>query len=245
MIVLEYCIDGNLRNYYLSQPETYNSKIYDLLAISRGLLTVHNSEKVHKNFHSGNILFKNYYPYISDLGICQPAANKEGSKKEGVYGVLPYVAPEVLRECQYTKASDIYSFGIIMNELISGEIPYKDIPHDHILAVEVCKGLRPKISKDIPNLFADLIMKCCDANTKNRPTAKELYQIFKKWNDEKLNENSEIYSQIKEWKKIRESNELKKSRSNKNKFKKIKTHPQAIYTSRFLNFKNLPEPVNF
>ncbi|CAB4414375.1 unnamed protein product [Rhizophagus irregularis] len=35
-----------------------------------------------------------------------------------------------------------------------------------------------------------------------------------------------------------------KNRSNDNKSESIKTHPQAIYTSRFLNFKNLPEPVN-
>jgi hypothetical protein len=47
---------------------------------------------------------------------------------------------------------------------------------------------------------------------------------------------------MKEYKRIRE-NRLK-NRSNKNKSENIKTHPQAIYTSRLLNFKNLPEPVN-
>ncbi|PKK65952.1 hypothetical protein RhiirC2_785423, partial [Rhizophagus irregularis] len=35
-----------------------------------------------------------------------------------------------------------------------------------------------------------------------------------------------------------------KNRSNEDKFKNFKTHPQAIYTSRLLNFKNLPKPVN-
>ncbi|RGB40713.1 hypothetical protein C1646_602876, partial [Rhizophagus diaphanus] len=59
-------------------------------------------------------------------------------------GVLPYMAPEVLRGYQYTKAADIYSFGIIMNEFLSEEIPFDDISHDHILAVKICKGLRPK-----------------------------------------------------------------------------------------------------
>ncbi|CAB4414523.1 unnamed protein product [Rhizophagus irregularis] len=58
-----------------------------------------------------------------DLGMCQPA-NKKSVKEEGIYGVLPYMAPEVLRGHQYTKAADIYSFGIIMNELLSEEIPY-------------------------------------------------------------------------------------------------------------------------
>ncbi|CAB4444208.1 unnamed protein product [Rhizophagus irregularis] len=89
-----------------------------------GLLDIHNAEKVHKDFHSGNILFKNV-PYISDLGMCQPANIKQ---TVGIYGVLPYMAPEVLRGQQYTKAADIYSFGIIMNEFLSEEIPFNDIP---------------------------------------------------------------------------------------------------------------------
>ena len=48
----------------------------------------------------------------------------------------------------------------------------------------ICKGLRPKISEDIPKLLADLIMKCWDAKVESRPTAKELDQILNKWNIE-------------------------------------------------------------
>ncbi|POG69193.1 kinase-like domain-containing protein, partial [Rhizophagus irregularis DAOM 181602=DAOM 197198] len=79
---------------------------------------------------------------------------------------------------QYTKAADIYSFGIIMNEFLSEEIPFNDIPHNEFLAIKICKGLRPTISKDIPKLLADLIIKCWDAEIKNRPTTKELYQLL-------------------------------------------------------------------
>ncbi|POG81412.1 kinase-like domain-containing protein [Rhizophagus irregularis DAOM 181602=DAOM 197198] len=174
--------------------------------------------------------------------MCQPANNKEKSdKKEAVYGVLPYMAPEVLHGYQYTKAADIYSFGIIMNEYLSEEIPFNDIPHDHILAVKICKGLRPKISEHIPKFLVDLIMKCWDAKAENRPSAKELYQILKIWEETEFDDD-EIYSQMINYEKIRE---IKfKNRSNENKSESIKTHPQAIYTSRLLNFKNLPEPVN-
>ena len=158
------------------------------------------------------------------------------------------MAPEVLRGSQYTKAADIYSFGIIMNELMSEEIPYHDIPHDQILTFGICKGLRPKISEDTPKLLADLIMKCWDAKAENRPTAKELCQVLKKWSSEcgdgdynKCDPSSEIYSQIEECIKIKE----RKLKNDKDIPKKFQIrHPQAIYTSRLLNFKNLPEPVN-
>ncbi len=91
---------------------------------------------------------------------------------------MPYMAPEVLRKRQYTQAADIYSFGIIMNEFISEEIPFGNTSHDFDLAIKICEGLRPKISEDTPELFADLIIKCWDAKPINRPTAKELYQIL-------------------------------------------------------------------
>ncbi|POG70342.1 kinase-like domain-containing protein, partial [Rhizophagus irregularis DAOM 181602=DAOM 197198] len=112
MMVLDYCENGNLRNYLNKSEEYiyYQSKIDKLQQIARGLLDIHIAEKVHKDFHSGNILF-DYSPFISDLGMCQPA-NKKSVKEEGIYGVLPYMAPEVLRGHQYTKAADIYSFGM-------------------------------------------------------------------------------------------------------------------------------------
>ncbi|RGB26894.1 kinase-like domain-containing protein [Rhizophagus diaphanus] len=206
IMVLKYCEDGNLRNYYMNNELYYFSKIGKLQQIARGLLDIHNAGRIHKDFHSGNILF-DPNPYISDLGMCQPANNeKKSAKQEGIYGVLPYMAPEVLRGYQYIKASDIYSFGIMINEYISEETPYNNVPHNHVLSIKICKGLRPNIFKYTPKLLADLIIKCWDAKAENRPTAKEL---------------------------------TSGKRSNN-----IQTHPQAIYTSRLLNFKNLPEPVN-
>ncbi|EXX54530.1 Cdc15p [Rhizophagus irregularis DAOM 197198w] len=254
MMVLFYCKNGNLRNYLNESNNyiNYKSKINQLQKIAKGLLDIHYADKVHKDFHSGNILFNILTPFISDLGMCQPANLKQTNKEEGIYGVLPYVAPEVLRGYQYTKAADIYSFGIIMNEFLSEEIPFDDIPHDGFLAIKICKGFRPTISKNIPKLLVDLIIKCWDAEIKNRPTAKELHQLLKKWDDEIKyienseeginSQNSEIYFQIKECDKIRE--EKFKNRSNENKPKSFKTHPQAIYTSRLLNFKDLPKSEN-
>ncbi|UZN98887.1 uncharacterized protein OCT59_000172 [Rhizophagus irregularis] len=126
-----------------------------------------------------------------------------------------------------------------MNELMSEEIPYSDNPNDNFLVVKICKGFRPKISEVTPKLIVDLIIKCWDAKAANRPTAKELRQIFFKYDLEMEDENSEISYQIKECEKIKE-NKLK-NRTNEN---QSKNHPQAIYTSRLLNFENLPEPVN-
>ncbi|GES91803.1 kinase-like domain-containing protein [Rhizophagus clarus] len=106
---------------------------------------------------------------------------------------------------------------------------------------DIHSGLRPEISNNVPIFLANLIMKCWDAEKENRPTAKELYQILKKWNDSS-ELTSEIYSQIKRCDEI--GRKKFKSRSIKDKSKNVQIHPQAIYTSRLLNFKNLPKPIN-
>ncbi|GES99251.1 kinase-like domain-containing protein [Rhizophagus clarus] len=62
-----------------------------------------------------------------------------------IYGVLPYVAPEILKGNPPTKASDIFSFGIIMWTLSAGVRPWRNIPHDLRLASEICFGLQPEI----------------------------------------------------------------------------------------------------
>ena len=74
MMVLQYCDNGDLRNY-LNQFENYNyvSKIKILSQIAKGLLEIHNAGKVHRDFHSGNILLTSSITWISDLGLCQPA----------------------------------------------------------------------------------------------------------------------------------------------------------------------------
>ncbi|UZO03086.1 uncharacterized protein OCT59_023499 [Rhizophagus irregularis] len=240
MMVLQYFEGGNLRNI-LVEDSKLETKIKYLFCIIDGLSGIHDAGNIHKDFHSGNILYNNHNDLlsISDLGMCQPVNDNE---RKGIYGVIPYMAPEVLRGYKYTKAADIYSFGIIMNELMSEEIPYNDIPHDHFLGVKICKGFRPKISEDTPKLIVDLIIKCWDAKAENRPTAKELCQTFLRYGNDMDDENSEISYQIKECEKIK-VNKLK-NRTNENKSKNLQIHPQAIYTSRLLKFENLPEPVN-
>ncbi|PKC06321.1 hypothetical protein RhiirA5_275457 [Rhizophagus irregularis] len=130
-----------------------------------------------------------------------------------------------------------------MNEFLSEEIPYNDIPHDEFLAIKICEGLRPKIPKHIPKFISDLIIRCWDAEVENRLATKELYQILSKLGKEIYDKNSELYYQIKEGDEIGRK-KFKNGKSNDDKSKNIQTHPQAVYTSRLINFKSLPKPVN-
>ena len=152
MMVMEYAERGSLRQS-LNKILGWNMKFSILNNISYGLSCIHKKGLIHRDFHSGNIL--HYYSsyYITDLGLCKPA---DGKIDKNVYGVLPYVAPEVLRGNEYTQASDIYGFGIIIYEVFNGLPPCHDMAHNEFLAVKICQGLRPKFNIKVPQLVEDI-----------------------------------------------------------------------------------------
>ena len=162
----------------------WKEKLNNLFLIADGLRIIHNKGLIHHDFHCGNILNdelseNSTYPHITDLGLCKPAnvtSSQDDDKK--IYGVLPYVAPEVLRGKKYTQASDIYGFGIIIYEVCTGLPPYHDIAHDEFLAAKICQGSRPKSDYKIPQLILDIISQCWDADPSKQPKADKLKYLF-------------------------------------------------------------------
>ncbi|EXX74792.1 kinase-like domain-containing protein [Rhizophagus irregularis DAOM 181602=DAOM 197198] len=74
-----------------------------------------------------------------------------------IYGVLSYIAPEVLNGDPYTTSSDIYSFGVVMAELSSGKPPFYERKHGLSLALEICNGFRPEFGKGTPEIYKKLL----------------------------------------------------------------------------------------
>ncbi|CAI2164012.1 4351_t:CDS:2 [Funneliformis geosporum] len=109
-----------------------------------------------------------------DLGLCQPVK----SLNKGVHGVLPFVAPEVLKGKPYTQASDIYSFSMILWEFVSGITPFNDRAHDLQLCLSIVKGERPPIVENTPQPYIDLLKRCWDGDPLKRPTALEISDII-------------------------------------------------------------------
>ncbi|GBC03676.1 hypothetical protein RclHR1_05250012 [Rhizophagus clarus] len=253
MMVMPYARNGSLRQYLNNSFSSiiWSKKVHILRRTAEGLNNIHKKELIHRDFHSGNILCGlNYTTRITDLGLCRPANAKPSQDEyKEIYGVLPYVAPEVLIGKEYTKESDIYGFGIIAYEVCTGLPPYHDVAHDNLLAISICQGLRPKCDYKIPQLILDLIKQCWDADPLKRPKANELYNLLNRLYGELVDESDddkiiyEISKQIREANKINEKLTTSSSLYTGTTLSYI-TNPQAVYTSRLLDFKNLPEPKN-
>ncbi len=236
MMVLEHAKDENLRDYLKKNflNLKWKEKLQILRDIIRNLWNIHKLGFIHKDLHSGNILQNHFLSYISDFGLSQLIYNSSSSISTNVCGVLPYIAPEIFDQKPYTFASDIYSFGIIMVEISTGKPPYGNIPHDEKLALAICNGLRPRVAKETPKFYIDLVNQCLDANPENRPSTGKLHDLIWNWSRKLGNNESEVTKEFLNADKVgpQESSS------------EITIHPQAIYTSRFLSYTNLSKPIN-
>ena len=178
MIVMHYVEDGSLRNSLKSNSYSWDTILNILNDVIFGLDVIHESKLVHCDLHDGNILCGFGSNFISDLGLSKPIDYFQNKLNcESVYGVIPYMAPEVLRGKPYTPASDVYSFAMIMWELTSLVPPFDDRAHDFHLSLSICKGERPVIIDGTPQCYINLMKKCWDLDPLKRPSASELKKL--------------------------------------------------------------------
>ncbi|RIB26778.1 kinase-like domain-containing protein [Gigaspora rosea] len=163
----------------------WEHKLELLNEIISNLEAIHSQGYIHRDLHSGNILQDNLHSaYISDLGL---SSSDSAQTQDGIFGILPYIAPEILMGQPNTTKSDIYSFGIIMWEILYGmSVSYCHNFSKQQLQLKICNNyLRTPISKEAPRCYVNLMKECWDKEPEKRPPAEKLCEIFMKWQNDK------------------------------------------------------------
>jgi len=176
MIVMQYANNGNLLSYLDQNIDklTWKMKLQYLKNIGNYLWAIHLSGLVHCDLHGGNIVLHNDTPFICDLGLSQLQSANSYEQSSNIRGVLPFIAPEVFHTRKFTQQSDIYSFGIIMYLVATGEPPFRDRQFDRDLVCNIVGGLRPSMPDSAPEEYKKLAEQCCDADPVKRPDAGRL-----------------------------------------------------------------------
>jgi serine/threonine protein kinase len=216
---------------YLQQNNnqlTWKERIQIAVDIIRTLESIHGEDAIHRDLHSGNILFKiGRKFFISDLGFCGPA----DKPLKSVYGNLPYIAPEVIIGKEQTFKSDIYSIAMLMWEISSGQPPFINYEYDYHLAMNIINGIRPKIVPGTPLEYKNLMIQCWDADPSERLDIVTLSNEIDKLN---------LYYQNKPNDPLIQSQ--KNSNLKTNNASSLESHMSS--TSKLHQFENLPEPRN-
>ena len=192
-ILMDYMKDGSLADLIEKEmrslcPSDYNNtkRQIILIGIARGMMILHSRHVIHRDLKPENILLdENFYPHITDFGLSkffdpQHSMNQTISNS----GTAPYMAPEVINSDHFNTKADVFAFGILMYEVVTGKRAYSDlinskkIINDFQLKMKVTSGLRPEFEDDdsINQNLRILIQKCWSENPKDRPTFSEIYR---------------------------------------------------------------------
>lgn len=194
-LVMEYCSLGNLQTYLskFNSSISWSERRSMLHEISIAISVAHELQLIHCDIHPGNILRADCGGIVrikvSDFGLSR-IIGKQAIMKNGTYGVIPYMAPELFKGKNYSKATDIYALGMIMWELATGIVPFNATGtvsfnecDDAILPLIICEGSRPQIPKGIPNCWIELMKKCWHADPSQRPGAHDIVDEVTTWSE--------------------------------------------------------------
>ncbi|PKC62504.1 kinase-like protein [Rhizophagus irregularis] len=180
LLVMEYADGGTLQDYLKKEFNklTWNSK-YDLAyQLACGVSFLHEEEIVHCGLHSGNVLVHQNKIKLADFGLSK---KMEAISKSQSKSVIPYIDPQSIIKQQYTlnEKSDVYSIGVLLWEISSGQKPFSNVPYDFSLALQISQGLRENIVPDTPIYYFKLYTECWDNDPSNRPTTKQVVEILR------------------------------------------------------------------
>ncbi|EQC37229.1 TKL protein kinase [Saprolegnia diclina VS20] len=178
-----------------------NIKLHLAIDVADALVYLHslNPKFIHRDLKSRNILIDaENGAKLSDFGISRNR-NLEDTMTAGV-GTCRWMAPEVIQGAHYDEAVDIYSFGCVLSEMDTCNVPYFDATHtngsklqDHAIMAGVVQGtLKPSFTKDCPKEIVAIAVACLETDPKKRPTSTQLSYLLRKYRkeSERLNDTN-------------------------------------------------------
>ena len=198
-LVTELCSGGSVYSYLHEMNQRFSPVqiVSGCRDIVRGLAYMHSRSPriLHMDLKSRNLLLQ--YPpsegekleiKIADFGI---ARNSQSSSPRSFAGTWWWMSPEALFGEEVSDKTDMYSFGMCLYEMMSGIVPYSNIPEitdmpPVTVAIKISSGFRPDISIISPDIVSilprliDLMEKCWNNDPTLRPTAQEALDVIDK-----------------------------------------------------------------
>ena len=198
-LILEFAINGSLLDLLTNIQRGHGPHFYTntnkqiiLVGISRGMKYLHERNIIHRDLKPGNILLDDYFhPHITDFGLSKVFDPIHPSNQSKFGGTIAYMAPELIEGKKYDHKADVYSFGIMMYEIVTDDFSYPEMHNrkfnDFKFVQKVLyENYRPTFKIPIKHSIKKLIEQCWSKDPRERPTFEEIYAKLSSFEDEFL-----------------------------------------------------------
>ncbi|XP_034656483.1 mitogen-activated protein kinase kinase kinase 13-B isoform X1 [Drosophila subobscura] len=200
-IIMEFCPYGPLQNILKEEQVMLPSRLVSWAKqIAQGMQYLHSHKIIHRDLKSPNILIStNEVVKISDFGTSREW--NEISTKMSFAGTVAWMAPEVIRNEPCSEKVDIWSYGVVLWEMLTCEIPYKDVDSSAIIWGVGNNSLKLLVPSTCPEGFKLLVKLCWKSKPRNRPSFRQILSHLDIAGPELLRKSEKQYFETqKSWK---------------------------------------------
>lgn len=185
-IVIEFISNGSLYDILNNERNKINieqwnetMKLINIYGIASAMKYIHSHDIVHCDLKPSNILINEFFfPIICDFGLSLKTTIDQ-TIYEDFRGTAAYCSPESFESGIYTKKYDVYSFGMILYEIMTKEYPFKGLDFSQVCYKILNQRARPKLNKFVPKKFKEIIKKCWDEDPNKRPSFDQIVYELK------------------------------------------------------------------
>lgn len=203
-LVTHFCSGGSLDTALTKGKlkDQLDLKLKIIKGTAAALSFLHSIGMVHRDIAARNVLLgQNYHPYLCDFGFARVVdltvrPDGENNTKDNI-GPIRWMAPEAMRESKYSFATDAYSFGITIWEILEdGRIPFDHYQNLVEVATSVLGGETLPINSSVPARLTQLMRDLWNQEPTKRPKMTDVISILKDLDKELDEEESMKVSQL-------------------------------------------------
>ncbi|MBA0832339.1 hypothetical protein Goarm_016738, partial [Gossypium armourianum] len=176
----EFMARGSIYDYLHKQRGVFKlpSLLKVALDVSKGMNYLHQNNIIHRDLKTANLLMdENQVVKVADFGVAR--VQSQSGVMTAETGTYRWMAPEVIEHKPYDHKADVFSFGISLWELLTGELPYGLLTPLQAAVAVVQKSLRPTIPKHTHPRLRELLERCWLQDPSQRPNFSEIIDILK------------------------------------------------------------------